>query len=888
MPLQPQRCSVPGKTAAAMAAELYRLAVGQHQAGFLRQAEGLYRQVLAIDQKHANSMYNLGLLGLQIGRTDFGVKMIAKAIARNNRVPEWQYNLAFGFAALGRNQEAIAHYRKAVTLKPDYAEAHMNLGNALKVAGQSDQAIASYQRVIALRPEAMEAYCNVANVFAEQSQWEQAAEWYERAIALDPNSAQVQTNYGIELSEQGKQTEAAVRHQRALALNPDLSEAYVNLGKVLASEGKHAEAAAQYRQALARNPDYAHAHNNLGVVMMADGQVDAAIASYQRALALRPGLSEALNNLGIMLLAKGQINRAAECLQRAITQRPDFIDAHNNLARACMAERNVSLALRALMRALAVQETVETKTLFVACVKGLRILPEGQEYRDLVVRALAEPWGRPSDLAHFAAHLVLQNPAIGASVARALDVWPERLPIAAWLPSATRAAIARDEALLALLENSRVANAGLERFLTALRFALFGIAADWTEANVADPDELRLFCALARQCFDNDYVFDTTERETAQAKILCQRLIAALEANAEVNVLWPVAVATYFPLHSLPVTAALMRRSWPEAVASLLQQQVLEPERERLSTASIVRLTSIEDDVSLRVQEQYLQNPYPRWTKLPPAPDPTTVDEYLRRQLPLSAFRPLAKSHDVDVLIAGCGTGRHSIEAARHWKGVRLLAVDLSLKSLSYAKRQTDALGLNNIDYAQADILELGSLGRTFDVIEAAGVVHHLADPRAGWRVLSSLLRPGGMLFLGLYSDVARRDIVAARAFIAERGYRSTAEDIRRCRQELMDADDGTPLKNVTETTDFGSTSECRDLLFHAQEHRTTLPAIKAALAENQLTFLGFEIDIWVRRQYATRFPDDSGMTDLDHWHEFEMENPLTFVRMYQFWAQKA
>jgi tetratricopeptide (TPR) repeat protein/2-polyprenyl-3-methyl-5-hydroxy-6-metoxy-1,4-benzoquinol methylase len=871
-----------------MVAELYGLAVGQHQAGFLREAEGLYRRVLAIDQKHANSMYNLGLLGLQIGRTDFGVKMIAKAIARNSRVPEWHYNLAFGLAALGRNHESIAHYRKAVTLKPAYVEAHMNLGNALKVAGQSDQAIASYQRVIELQPEAMEAYCNVANVFAEQGQWEQAAEWYERALALAPNSAQAHTNYGIVLSAQGKQAEAAARHQRALALNPSLIEAYVNLGKVLASEGKHEEAATQYRQALARNPDYAHAHNNLGVVLMADGQVDAAIASYQRALAIRPDLSEALNNLGIMFLAKGQSNRAAECLQQAITQRPDLIEAHNNLARACMAERDVSHALRFLMRALAVRETVETKTLFVACLKGLRTLPEGQEYRDIVVRALVEPWGRPTDLAHFAAHLVVQNPAIGASVARALDAWPERLPIANWLPSATRAAIARDEVLRAVLENGRVAHVGLERFLAALRFGLLGIAADWTEANVADPDELRLFCALSRQCFNNDYVFDATERETAQAEILRQRLVAALEANAEVPVLWPVVVAAYFPLHSLPAVAALMRRSWPEAVACLLQQQVLEPQLEELSAASIVRLTAIEDDVSLRVQQQYEQNPYPRWTKVGPAPDPTTVDEYLRRQFPLSAFRPIGKSRDVDVLIAGCGTGQHSIEAARHWKGVRLLAVDLSLKSLSYAKRQSNSLGLNNIEYAHADILELGSLGRSFDVIESVGVVHHLADPRAGWRVLTSLLRPGGMLFLGLYSEVARRDVVAARAFIAERGYHPTAEDIRRCRQELMGADVGTALNNVTQTTDFGSTSECRDLLFHAQEHRTTLPAIKAALAENQLTFLGFEIDPWVRRQYAARFPDDSAMTDLDHWHEFEMENPLTFVRMYQFWAQKA
>ena len=74
---------------------------------------------------------------------------------------------------------------------------------------------------------------------------------------------------------------------------------------------------------------------------------------------------------------------------------------------------------------------------------------------------------------------------------------------------------------------------------------------------------------------------------------------------------------------------------------------------------------------------------------------------------------------------------------------------------------------------------------RAFDVITASGVLHHLADPFAAWRVLLSLLRPGGLMFLGLYSEIARREIVAARDFIAERRFCPTADDIRRCRQEL-------------------------------------------------------------------------------------------------------
>jgi 2-polyprenyl-3-methyl-5-hydroxy-6-metoxy-1,4-benzoquinol methylase len=93
---------------------------------------------------------------------------------------------------------------------------------------------------------------------------------------------------------------------------------------------------------------------------------------------------------------------------------------------------------------------------------------------------------------------------------------------------------------------------------------------------------------------------------------------------------------------------------------------------------------------------------------------------------------------------------------------------------------------LRNVEYAQADILKLATIGRSFDRIESVGVLHHLGDPKAGWRILLSLLKPDGVLRVGLYSTVARRSIVEARAIIAERGYRATPEGIRALRQTII------------------------------------------------------------------------------------------------------
>jgi SAM-dependent methyltransferase len=252
--------------------------------------------------------------------------------------------------------------------------------------------------------------------------------------------------------------------------------------------------------------------------------------------------------------------------------------------------------------------------------------------------------------------------------------------------------------------------------------------------------------------------------------------------------------------------------------------------------------------------------------------------------LPAAAFERLGKP-EIEILIAGCGTGQHAIETAQRFLGASVLAVDLSLSSLAYAKRKTRELAHHDIEYAQADILQLGSLGRSFDLIEASGVLHHLADPFAGWRVLLSLLRPGGFMTLGLYSEIARADIVATRSFIAEQGYQPTARDIHRCRQRLLEAPDR--FKNVIASGDFFSMSGCRDLLFHAQEHRLTLPEIAGFIADNGLAFVGFDLDHFTLQRYRTSYPHDKEMTDLACWGAFEREHPGSFAGMYQFWVQK-
>jgi SAM-dependent methyltransferase len=432
--------------------------------------------------------------------------------------------------------------------------------------------------------------------------------------------------------------------------------------------------------------------------------------------------------------------------------------------------------------------------------------------------------------------------------------------------------------LLALLQSKVVCDIELERFLTAVRRALLQFA------SAPDPDvhrdkALRLSCALAQQCFINEYIFALSDTERDQSQALRERLIDAVDAGAVVEPLNLAIVAMYAPLHALPIAASLPSLSWPEVLAVIIKQQICDPLEDASTLAAIPTLAAADNEASLRVQVQYDENPYPRWILLPPT-RPTTIAGYLRDALGIEGL-PQARGGEMDILIAGCGTGAHSIETAQRFPQSRVLAVDISRVSLAYAQRKTREAGLTNVDYAQADILKLPSIERRFDLIEAMGVLHHLPDPAEGWRTLLALLRPGGLMLVGVFSSHGRRPVNAARAFAAERGYSPTLDDIRLCRQELIHQG------KAMATADFYSTSGCRALWFNAVERQFTIPEIKAFLEASQLNFLGFESTPDVRCQFAQRYPWPGALTDLDCWQSFEEAYPWTFATMYTFWIQK-
>ena len=104
-------------------------------------------------------------------------------------------------------------------------------------------------------------------------------------------------------------------------------------------------------------------------------------------------------------------------------------------------------------------------------------------------------------------------------------------------------------------------------------------------------------------------------------------------------------------------------------------------------------------------------------------------------------------------------------------------------------------------------------------------------------------------------------------------------------RAMVMNSDQN-PHKQILNSSDFYSLSELKDLLFHVQEHRFTIPQIQDCLSELGLKFCGFEAGKTVSH-FKLINTDADDPYDLDKWQTYEEANPNTFLGMYQFWCQK-
>ena len=446
----------------------------------------------------------------------------------------------------------------------------------------------------------------------------------------------------------------------------------------------------------------------------------------------------------------------------------------------------------------------------------------------------------------------------------------------------------KDDLLIEVLRTGIFRSPEIERLLTALRRVLL---LEVPEQRLEERALFEFGLALARQCQINEHVWAMSEEEAHRVRELglkASQLLAGDPAEGRKLLLGGL----YLPFGRLlgddllPQQAGAIR---PRALRDVVIRYLAEAADERERRAVLPRLGAIADPTGREVAQQYETNPYPRWTSVGLL-SPSALRRGLGRVFSPDELAFLDRPFDV--LIAGCGTGQQAVQAALAFgPQSRLLAIDLSAASLAYAARMAERFGARNVELAQADLQTLHEAGPhfagRFHVIECTGVLHHLAEPFQGWRALLRCLAEDGLMFVGLYSAVARRNLRALRGDPAYPGPGCSDDALRTFRQVLLDRPTCPPDTDLRLSRDFYTASNFRDLALHVSEHHLTLAEIAQFLGDNRLSFRGFQLEAGVFARFRETFPGEVWPGSLDRWARFEEANPHTFHGMYNFWCAR-
>ena len=618
------------------------------------------------------------------------------------------------------------------------------------------------------------------------------------------------------------------------------STIYNKIGISFQEQGKSQEAIEAYNNALTLRNEYPEVYSNLSNVLLEQGKLDECIEACKKALSIKPDYASAYNNMGLVFKKQGKLEMAIDSYKSALKIKPNFFEANYNMA-----------------------ITLKSVTLKEADLELQKIITSMLENKKCV---------RPSDI--FRAAITLLNfEAVTSSLFEKHANGDLKKLLREVISDLCKLPL-----LLKLMSVCPIADSKFEKLLKEVRSSLLLAIFDFR----ASREVLRFQTALALQCLINEFIYDQSDDEVETLHALETLVAQGLANGKQPSSQHILCLASYKELQKYKWYDLL---TVTDEIREVFARHILEPMQENNLVSKIPVLEEITDTVSSKVRAQYELYPYPRWVNL--ALPPTSMDvSKIINSLNLRIFdSSICKVKSTSILVAGCGTGQHSIDVAGTFKNSKVLAIDLSLSSLAYAKRKTEELDIQNIDYMQADILNLRKLNRQFDIIESGGVLHHMDNPMVGWRVLTDCLKKGGLMKIGLYSDLARRHIAEIRNEIKELGIENSDLEMILFRNRIINSGKE-HHKKIRYSRDFYSLSTMRDLLFHVQEYRFTLPKVKACLSELGLKFCGFSTGDIVQKFNSKNNTLDA-IYDLDKWSNYEESNPDTFAQMYQFWCQK-
>jgi len=223
------------------------------------------------------------------------------------------------------------------------------------------------------------------------------------------------------------------------------------------------------------------------------------------------------------------------------------------------------------------------------------------------------------------------------------------------------------------------------------------------------------------------------------------------------------------------------------------------------------------DARSETVRSFYTETPFPAYP-------PRDSYSWLRARAERSEFARLldcAIPGDAKVLELGCGTGQMSLFLATAERTV--IGADLTRASLDLGAAAARRFDVKRVLFVETDLRAPGLRRGAFDIVYSSGVLHHTPDPRRAFAAMAQLVKPGGIVVVGLYNTYARLPHRLRRLIARATGFRIVPFD---------------PILRDRQAEPARRNAWFRDQYQHPEEHRHSLREVQSWFRENDVDYL--------------------------------------------------
>ena len=772
-----------------------------------------------------------------------------------------------------KNNISIDDYKAILRNDPNNYPAKQNIVNEYIKNGKTKKAIEFLEQCLNENRYDVFSYFILGNVYLSTKEYTKSIKNFERARQIKPASTEIINNLGMSYYNLGDYNKAENCFNKCIEIKSDHYISYSNIAKISFKKESYNEAIDLYSKALSFSNEHIESLEGIGLSYYKIGEFKLAI-KYLLKLQKYKNNDENLSNIiGICYFNTNQIKNAVYSFEQSIKINPQSEVAIKNISISYQrinkgSERGVEYSMKLLKIN---PESYEYLKIFCDCAESITLensISKNTEFKNNLIRVYENKDIDSKSISNITID-ILKKPILSKTIEDFINNYNEK-DINYKLYSY-------------LLTEGFIISPYLEIFSKKLRNHFLNLFKS-NKKNLISSDRIEtILFSLAQQAFLNEYLWTHSKKEGEIFNNLLE-YIAKNKSNYSKTLIYLLASYQYIGNFNMISRICLKYNGKDNNFLKFIDLQIRNPIKENKILKDIKSFSKIKDRISLKVQSQYELNPYPRWTRITLG-EKRNYNDYINQQIHPNFIDSKKINNLPNLLIAGCGTGRHTLYTASS-VNANITSIDISKASLAYAKRESDKRNIKDIKFIQGDILDANKIDMKFDIIESIGVLHHMEDPDKGIESLLRVLKPGGFIKLGLYSKTARRNIQYFREKITKDKVNANAESIKKFRDKIFH-DESKISNSVKKMADFYSLSEFRDLIFHYQEKQYEIKDIEKILGNYNLSFLGFENKSNRVSKYLTNYPEDEKLINLENWKKYELNNPNTFLGMYNFWCYK-